>query len=88
MNQPNAEGQPEGVTESRTDDQGNSDMTLPVDADEVLTADEVAQMLKIPKSRIYQAARDHEIPSTPSLGRYVRFRRADVEAFIRGDRPS
>jgi excisionase family DNA binding protein len=56
------------------------------DENEVLTAEEVAKMLNIPKSRVYQAARDKEIPSTPSLGRYVRFRRADVEAFIRGER--
>lgn len=51
--------------------------------DEVLTADDVASWLQVPKSRVYQAARDKEIPSIP-LGKYVRFRRGDVEAFIRG----
>jgi excisionase family DNA binding protein len=52
--------------------------------DEVLTADEVAEMLRVPRSRVYLAARNKEIPSF-SVGRYVRFRRSRVEAFIRGD---
>lgn len=51
--------------------------------DQILTAADVADWLQVPKSRIYQAARDKAIPSIP-LGKYVRFRRADVEAFIRG----
>lgn len=52
--------------------------------DEILTAQQVAEWLQVPRSRIYQAAREKTIPSIP-LGKYVRFRRADVEAFIKGE---
>lgn len=45
----------------------------------LLNAEEVAQILRVPKSWIYGHL--HELPAI-RLGRYVRFRRCEVEHFL------
>ena len=47
----------------------------------LLTAAEVADLLGVPASWVYEQARRGRIPTVP-LGRYRRFRRAAVEAWI------
>ncbi|MGB3549219.1 MAG: helix-turn-helix domain-containing protein [Candidatus Binatus sp.] len=54
---------------------------------QILTAGDVATMLKMPKAAIYEAARRKQIGSVRASvgsrsGRAVRFTRAQVEAFI------
>lgn len=53
----------------------------------LMTAQEVAELLAVPRSWVYHAAREGIIPSVEA-GRYRRFRRSDVDAFIAqgGDR--
>ncbi len=46
---------------------------------DLLTADEVAGILRVPKSWVYSHL--SELP-TIRLGRYVRFRRSDVDRFL------
>ena len=57
-------------------------------ADRLLTADDVAEMLGVPKSWVNAASRKGELP-TVTLGRYRRYRREAVDAWIcsqeRGD---
>ena len=48
----------------------------------LMRADEVAELLGVPKSWIYEASRRGEIP-TVSLGRYRRFRREAIEVGIK-----
>jgi excisionase family DNA binding protein len=48
----------------------------------LLTADEVAEMLGVPKTWVYEHSRKGLIP-TVELGRYRRFRREAIEAWIR-----
>ncbi len=50
----------------------------------LLTADEVAEILRVPKSWVYSHLSD--LP-TIRLGRYVRFRRSDVERFLENRGP-
>lgn len=54
---------------------------------ELLTADEVAERLKVPRSWVYRAARSGALPSV-RCGRYRRFDEADVEAWIAGQKDS
>lgn len=49
--------------------------------EELLTVVEVAQWLKVPKGWVYDRAQRGELPSG-RVGRYLRFRRDDVVAFI------
>lgn len=49
---------------------------------DVMTAREVAEMLSLPLSTVYELARRRELPSA-RLGRAVRFVRDDVEARLR-----
>lgn len=51
--------------------------------DDVMTAAEVAALLGMPKSTIYELARRGELPCA-RLGRAMRFLRDDVEARLRG----
>jgi excisionase family DNA binding protein len=44
------------------------------------TAEEVSERWSIPTAGVYRLARSRQIPSV-KLGRYVRFRPADIEAF-------
>jgi excisionase family DNA binding protein len=55
--------------------------------DDVMTAAEVAGVLAMPKSTVYELARRGELPCA-RLGRTVRFLRDDVEARLRGAQPS
>lgn len=48
-----------------------------------MTATEVAVVLALPKSTVYELARRGELPCA-RLGRTVRFLRDDVEARLRG----
>ena len=50
--------------------------------EKLLKAEEVAARLDVPKTWVYYAARTKQLPSV-DLGRYVRFRPADIEEFIR-----
>ncbi len=45
----------------------------------LLTADEVAEILRVPKSWVYSHLSD--LPAI-RLGRYVRFKRSEVEQFL------
>lgn len=47
----------------------------------LLTADQVAELLSVPKSWVYAEARAGRIPWVP-MGRYKRFRRSSIEAWI------
>jgi excisionase family DNA binding protein len=51
-------------------------------SDQLLTAEEVARLLQVRTSWLYDAARRGAIPHV-RLGRYVRFRRDSVDAWIR-----
>jgi excisionase family DNA binding protein len=50
-------------------------------ADRLLTAEDVAEMLGVPKTWVYEQARKGLLP-TVELGRYRRFRREAVEQWI------
>lgn len=54
------------------------------DADELLTLDEVAAFLKLPKSWIYERTRRKLIPHV-KLGKYLRFPRAALSRWVHGD---
>jgi excisionase family DNA binding protein len=47
----------------------------------LLTAEQVAEMLQVPKSWVYEAAREHRIPHV-RLGRYVRFEREQLDSWL------
>ncbi len=51
---------------------------VPIDGN-LLTADEVAGILRVPRSWVYSHLT--ELP-TIRLGRYVRFKRSDVDRFL------
>jgi hypothetical protein len=51
-------------------------------AGRLLLPDDVAKLLKVPKSWVYANA--DQIPGVMRLGRYVRFRPAVIRAFLRG----
>ena len=56
-------------------------MTTAAAADRLLTAAEVAELLSMSKRWVEEHARAGEIPHL-ELGRFVRFRREDVDAWI------
>lgn len=47
----------------------------------LLTAEEVAAQLKVPRTWVYRAAREGELPSV-RCGRYRRFDADDVERWV------
>lgn len=49
-------------------------------ADRLLTADEVAERWAVPRQHVYRLAREGRLP-TVELGRYKRWRLADIETF-------
>ncbi|MBI4591455.1 MAG: helix-turn-helix domain-containing protein [Candidatus Rokubacteria bacterium] len=53
------------------------------DAEELLTLDEVAQLLKVPKSWIYERTRRKLIPHV-KLGKYLRFPRSALSRWVHG----
>ena len=52
--------------------------------DLLLTVSEVARLLKVPKSWVYDHVRPSARPLLPhvKLGKYLRFRRQDLEDFL------
>jgi excisionase family DNA binding protein len=52
--------------------------------DDVLTPDEVADFLKIPKSTLYSWRHRSSGPSAMRVGRHLRYRMRDVEAYLDG----
>ena len=46
-----------------------------------MTAQEVADLLQVPKSWMYESARDGRVPHV-RLGRYVRFERDQIEEWL------
>jgi excisionase family DNA binding protein len=50
--------------------------------DPLVTADEVAKMLNVPKSWVYAEARRGNLPSVP-LGRYRRYRPEAIEQWVK-----
>ena len=54
---------------------------------DVLTADEVAGWLRIPKSMLYELCQEGQIPAT-KIGRHWRFDRAIVENCLREECPA
>jgi excisionase family DNA binding protein len=56
--------------------------TVPVRLDaELLTADDVAGLLRVPKSTVYELARTGRLPCL-RIGRAVRFYRGQLEAHL------
>ena len=53
------------------------------DPDRLLTAEDVAALLQVPKTWVYAQSRDGDLP-TVRLGRYYRYRRPDVLAWVEG----
>jgi excisionase family DNA binding protein len=51
----------------------------------LLTPDDVAELLQVNKSWVYEAARDGRIPHV-RLGRYVRFEPEEIEAWLKTQR--
>jgi excisionase family DNA binding protein len=52
------------------------------DAERLLTADDVAALLSVPKSWVYAETRAGRIPFVP-MGRYRRYRREAIAAWVR-----
>jgi hypothetical protein len=54
--------------------------------DELLTAAEVAQFLRVPLSWVYERCRVGAVDPLPhlKLGKYLRFRKTDLLAFVNG----
>jgi excisionase family DNA binding protein len=50
-------------------------------SDRLLTADEVAELLNVPVSWVRESTRSGAMPCV-ELGRYKRYRRSDVEAWL------
>jgi excisionase family DNA binding protein len=53
----------------------------PVETNELLTAEELAKHLKVPKTWVYEQARQKKLP-TVQVGRYVRFDLKAVLAYL------
>ena len=53
----------------------------PMEETRLLTPDEAAEQLRVPRSWMYAAAKDGRFPCVRT-GRYVRFRQADVDRWI------
>ncbi len=59
-----------------------SDNARRSDADEILTLDEVAQILKVPVGTLRKWRTNGEGPKGFRAGKYVRYRRSAVEQFV------
>lgn len=57
--------------------------------EQLLTVDDLARLLRVPKATIYRWRSTGDGPSGYTIGRYVRFRRAEVETWLeqRADEP-
>jgi excisionase family DNA binding protein len=73
------EGTPE-LGARMTSDSKESNLTAEnPSGDVLLTADEVAQILRVPRSWVYSHLSDLPVIR---LGRYVRFRRSEINGFL------
>jgi excisionase family DNA binding protein len=61
---------------------GSSRRPRGITREDVMTASEVAAMLALPRSTVYELARRGELPCA-RLGRTIRFLRDDIEARLR-----
>lgn len=52
--------------------------------DEYITVDQLADYLMVPKATIYVWRRDRKGPPGVRVGRHLRFRTSDVEAWLEG----
>jgi excisionase family DNA binding protein len=66
-----------------TEDQRRTRPIRRITREDVMTAAEVAQLLALPKSTVYELARRGELPCA-RLGRTMRFLREDIEGRLRG----
>ena len=57
--------------------------TLP----QLMTPDEVAEVLRVSKETVLRWARSGKLPSLPLAGRIIRFRQEDVDQLLAGNRP-
>lgn len=61
---------------------GNSDGVVAGSLSELLTVDDVCAMLRITRSALYGLRYYRKGPPAIRIGRQLRFRRADVEAWL------
>lgn len=54
---------------------------VPVEVDELLTAEQIAEILKVRKNRVYELARSAGLPSV-KIGRYLRFPRQGLAEWL------
>ena len=54
---------------------------MPVQANEVLTIDELSAYLKIAKSTLYKLAQDRRVPGQ-KVGKHWRFRKATIDQWL------
>jgi len=68
--------------------QDSRDVSQNYDDDELLTVEDVAQRLKVPRSWVYAAIRCRTKNKLPHIriGRYIRFEEAAVRSFIDGNK--
>jgi excisionase family DNA binding protein len=68
--------------EATTETQVGTARIAPVDS--LLTVEEVAELLRVPRSWVYERTRKRAFDRIPGfrLGKYWRFRRADVLAWL------
>lgn len=52
------------------------------EVDRLLTVDELAEMIQIPKATLYKWRSEGTGPPGMRLGKYVRYRRSEVERWI------
>jgi excisionase family DNA binding protein len=52
---------------------------------EILTIDELAAYLRIPKSTLYKLAREGKVPSN-KIGRHWRFQKRSIDRWLEGQR--
>ncbi len=57
---------------------------VPLEPGTLLTVHEVAELLKVPASWVYERTRQRGMPRLPHLkvGKYLRFRTSEVEKFL------
>ena len=58
-----------------------------VDLDDLLTLDQLSQLLQVRKSWVYRQVREQAIPHV-HLGKYLRFSRAEVQRWLAQQRPN
>lgn len=63
------------------------DPRLPADAEEMLAPREVAAMLRVDSKTVTRWARAGKLPCVLTPGGTRRYRRADIDAILRGETP-